>query len=233
MSKKYIVYLSRKDGEIDEAFRGRYLDEHVKKVLDYPGVEHYIANVSEDIPPILTPECGFGNPGSGVDAVDEIWLESAPALSVLYGDDFEVKGAYETEENIVMEYPGRADWPLGERSPMFKRLAFLKRKEDISHDEFVKYWVEKHGPLAKVLHAAGTDRYVQNIIDRTLVDDDFSESQWDGIVQMHFDTPEHFANGFFAAVPNARKRMLDDVANFIASWGEKRPAFLFSEYVMR
>lgn len=231
---KYIVYLKRADGADEAGFEDYYLGEHAKEVLAYPGVEHYIANVSQEIPAILTPECGFGNPGSGVDAVDEIWMDAEPDLARLYGDGkLEVVGAYETDENVVMECEGREDWPLGQRSPKYKRLAFLRRKDDITHDEFIDYWVQKHGPLAKKLHAAGTDRYVQNMIRRTLVKDPFTDSEWDGIVQMHFDTPEHFANGFFAAVPNAREIMLEDVANFIASWGEKRPAFLFDEYIMR
>ncbi|MBT6909559.1 MAG: EthD family reductase, partial [Rhodospirillaceae bacterium] len=32
---------------------------------------------------------------------------------------------------------------------MIKRISLLTRSEDLSHDEFVRHWLEIHGPLAR------------------------------------------------------------------------------------
>ena len=42
---------------------------------------------------------------------------------------------------------------------MIKSLSLLVRKDGMTHEEFMKHWVEIHGPLA--LKVPGLRRYVQ------------------------------------------------------------------------
>lgn len=231
MVYKYIFYLSRPEGETAIDFRKRYLMEHAPKMTAREGVEQYIANLAEEIPPILTPQSGFGNPGNGVDAVDEVWFAGEEFPVALYEEEnIRIVGGYKTWEHEVVSCISAKDYPLRTRTPLYKRLAFLRRIEGMTHDEFSDYWINKHGPLAARLHINGCDRYVQNHIVDTVTED---TKFWDGIVQMQFYTPEEFANGFFTAVPNAYEIMINDTHQFIGAWHEARPAYLLSEYIMK
>lgn len=231
MNYKYIVYISRPDGETEADFRKRYLMEHTHKVLAKEKVTRYIANLSEKIPPILTPESGFGNAGSGVDAVDEIWFDGDDFPVSMYAEEnMIIVGGYKTLEHETCSCIADKNYPLEKRTPLYKRLAFLRRADDIDHKQFSEYWKHKHGPLASKLHINGFDRYVQNHIVDTITAD---TKYWDGIVQMQFFTPEEFAAGFFSAVPNAYEIMIHDTHQFIGAWHEARPAYLLSEYIMK
>jgi uncharacterized protein (TIGR02118 family) len=46
---------------------------------------------------------------------------------------------------------------------VIKIVFVLRRREDVSPDEFRRYWLEEHGPLARgILEALGGARYVQS-----------------------------------------------------------------------
>lgn len=224
-NEKAFVLLRRKDGETLDDFRQRYLQEHTKQILVQPGIRRYTANLVEDVPAILTPESGFGNPGNGVDAVDELWCNAGNIPLFLYKKNFVVVGAYAIDEKVFLDY--KPDWPVGQCSPWLKRINFLKRREDLTHEQFVNHWRTVHGPMGAKIHRV--PRYVQNNLVVTLTED---TNPWDGSVQMHFWSPEEFVKGFF---PDAKSKamVLQDVKNFIGDWGGNRPAFLLSEYIMR
>jgi|HigsolmetaAR203D_1030402.scaffolds.fasta_scaffold00440_7 uncharacterized protein (TIGR02118 family) len=223
--EKAFVFLRRLPDEPVERFRERYLREHARRVLELPGVQRYAANLVEDVPPVLTPEVGFGNPGTGVDAVDEIWFDRVSGLPELYQHGVQVAGAYRIDERIIVSHT--PDWPKGERSPWFKRIAFLKRAEHMTHEEFADYWKNVHGPLAAKTHQTVT--YVQNLITGLL---DENSKPWDGIVQMTYWSMDDFVRKFF---PNeeAKAAIMEDVPKFISGWGETRPAWSLGEYIMR
>ncbi len=45
---------------------------------------------------------------------------------------------------------------------MIKLVFVIRRREELSHEEFHRYWLEEHGPLArKLLESLGARRYVQ------------------------------------------------------------------------
>jgi len=70
---------------------------------------------------------------------------------------------------------------------MIKTIALLTRKDDWTHEQFMKHWIEIHAPLA---HAVpGLRRYVQSHItgERTRADIAATEVAIDGIAELWFD----------------------------------------------
>ena len=95
---------------------------------------------------------------------------------------------------------------------MIKSIGLLTRKPHLTHEQFVKHWVEIHAPLA---HAVpGVRRYVQNHIleERHRADIPTTEVEIDGIAELWYDDPESMRRA--NASPEA-KRLHDDGALFI------------------
>jgi uncharacterized protein (TIGR02118 family) len=95
---------------------------------------------------------------------------------------------------------------------VIKILGLLTRKAGITHEEFVRHWLEVHGPLA---HAVpGIRRYVQSHItgSRTRPDIPETEVEVDGIAELWYDDMESFQRA--AAAPEM-KALTDDGALFI------------------
>ena len=70
---------------------------------------------------------------------------------------------------------------------MIKTIGLLTRKDGWSHEQFMKHWVEVHGPLA---HAVpGLRRYVQNHIQSVRSRADIVETplEIDGVAELWFD----------------------------------------------
>jgi uncharacterized protein (TIGR02118 family) len=95
---------------------------------------------------------------------------------------------------------------------VIKSISLLTRKDDISHEEFIRHWVDIHAPLAHAVPRLR--RYVQSHIlaERTRPDIETLAVQIDGIAELWFDSLEdmQFAN----ASPEA-KILHDDGATFI------------------
>jgi uncharacterized protein (TIGR02118 family) len=95
---------------------------------------------------------------------------------------------------------------------MIKSISLLTRRPELSHDEFVRHWVEIHAPLA---HAVpGVRRYVQNHIEgeRRRADIPTTEIAVDGIAELWYDDRAAMDRGNASA---EAKRLHDDGALFI------------------
>jgi uncharacterized protein (TIGR02118 family) len=70
---------------------------------------------------------------------------------------------------------------------MIKTIGLLTRKDGWTHEQFMKHWVEIHGPLA--LAVPGLRRYVQNHIqaERTRPDIPAPDVEIDGVAELWFD----------------------------------------------
>jgi uncharacterized protein (TIGR02118 family) len=95
---------------------------------------------------------------------------------------------------------------------MIKSVSLLTRKDGMSHDQFVKHWLEIHGPLAWAV--PGLRRYVQSHIveERTRPDIPTTDIQVDGIAELWYDDRESMARAL--ASPEA-KTLHADGALFI------------------
>ena len=95
---------------------------------------------------------------------------------------------------------------------MIKTVGLLTRKQGLSHEDFVKHWLEVHAPLA---HAVpGVRRYVQSHIveERTRPDIPTTDVEIDGIAELWYD--DRVAMERANASPEA-KRLHADGALFI------------------
>jgi uncharacterized protein (TIGR02118 family) len=95
---------------------------------------------------------------------------------------------------------------------MIKSIGLLTRKAGLTHDEFVKHWLEVHAPLAHAVPEVR--RYVQSHIveERTRPDIPTTDVEIDGIAELWYD--DRAAMERANASPEA-KRLYADGALFI------------------
>jgi uncharacterized protein (TIGR02118 family) len=95
---------------------------------------------------------------------------------------------------------------------MIKSIGLLTRKDGLSHEDFVKHWLEIHAPLAR--EVPGVRRYVQSHIlaERTRPDIPTTNVEIDGIAELWYDNREAMERA--NATPEA-KRLHADGALFI------------------
>lgn len=105
---------------------------------------------------------------------------------------------------------------------MIKLVYCIRKREDISEDEFHRYWLEDHGPLVKsVADDIGSCRYVQSHtimpeINAQLREGRGMEEPYDGITEVWWATQSDMDRGFNSeAGQAAAKRLLDDESRFI------------------
>jgi len=93
-----------------------------------------------------------------------------------------------------------------------KRASLLARKPGMSHEDFVKHWVEIHAPMARA--CPGIGRYTLTIINSSSTRKDVApfEIQVDGIAELWFKDKASF--DAYSTSP-ATKRLRDDGATFI------------------
>jgi uncharacterized protein (TIGR02118 family) len=95
---------------------------------------------------------------------------------------------------------------------MIKSVSLLVRKPGMTHEQFMKHWVEIHAPLA--LQVPGLRRYVQSHIveDRRRPDVPPLDVEIDGIAELWYDDRESLARAL--ASPEG-KALYADGALFI------------------
>ena len=98
------------------------------------------------------------------------------------------------------------------RSGTIKRASLLGRKPGISHEEFVRHWVEIHAPMARA--CPGISRYTLTIINSASTRKDVAPYQIevDGIAELWFKNKADF--DAYSNSP-ATKRLRADGATFI------------------
>jgi len=90
---------------------------------------------------------------------------------------------------------------------MIKSIGLLTRKEGLSHEDFVKHWLEVHAPLA---HAVpGVRRYVQShiVAERTRPDIPSTDVEIDGIAELWYDDRDAMERA--NATPEAKRLHAD------------------------
>ena len=95
---------------------------------------------------------------------------------------------------------------------MIKSISLLTRKDGLTHEQFVRHWVDIHAPLA---HAVpGLRRYVQSHIveERRRPDIPALDVEVDGVAELWYDDRENMARAM--ASPES-KALHADGARFI------------------
>lgn len=95
---------------------------------------------------------------------------------------------------------------------MIKSISLLTRRPELTHDEFVRHWVDIHAPLAHAVPRV--KRYVQSHIlaERTRPDIETLDVAIDGIAELWYDSLDDLR--YAMSTPEA-KILHDDGATFI------------------
>jgi uncharacterized protein (TIGR02118 family) len=133
---------------------------------------------------------------------------SAPRRRILIG--LTGLAAFASAAKMAWSADPESGAPRG--SSMIKRASLLARKPGISHEEFVRHWVEVHAPMARA--CPGIGRYTLTIINSSSTRTDVLafEIQVDGIAELWFKDQTAF--DLYQNSP-ATKRLRDDGATFI------------------
>lgn len=120
--------------------------------------------------------------------------------------------AYECTEHVRKggDRPGPYESAAAEPSPGAKLLLCLKRRPDMTHEQFVEHWTVEHAPLV-LEHGARVSKYVQNVVDARLSPE---AHDYDGFAELHFATEDDFA-AQMAGHADGPNPVQDDTAKFV------------------
>jgi uncharacterized protein (TIGR02118 family) len=118
-----------------------------------------------------------------------------------------------------------------------KLVYCIRRREDVSSEEFHRYWLEDHGPLVRsVAGAIGAVRYVQSHtvapeLNEVLRASRGSEEPYDGLTEVWWKSLADLEAGMQTAESQeAQQRLMEDEATFI-DFARSR-VFLTEEHVI-
>ena len=105
---------------------------------------------------------------------------------------------------------------------MIKLVFVIRRREELSHEEFHRYWLEEHGPLARrLLESLGARRYVQTHtldtdLNARLAATRGTTDAYDGLAEVWWDSLDALlaATGSEAG-QSANETLIEDEARFI------------------
>ena len=101
---------------------------------------------------------------------------------------------------------------------MFKMLILLKKKSASTDEQFAKYWLETHAPLAKKM--PGLRRYVVNLVKRP----PNREPEYHGVVELWFDDIDSMKKAFASPEGVATQKDTEAFAtDLMTMYIEERP----------
>ena len=109
---------------------------------------------------------------------------------------------------------------------MIKLIILLKKKAGFTDEEFIRYWKEKHGPMALKL-LPGVRRYVQN----HLVKLPGVEYEADGVAELWFDNLEAYQNFLKWRESDEARELTEDEERYLDK--SKVVRFIAEEHVFK
>lgn len=94
---------------------------------------------------------------------------------------------------------------------MQKVLFWVRRRSGMSADDFRRYWLTTHAPLARASFP-GLKEYRINLVTGTLDGTPFM----DGVAELYWDSREAFVHDITS---RAGRRVIDDLTNFASEAG--------------
>ena len=79
---------------------------------------------------------------------------------------------------------------------MFKAMILLTRRPDMTHDEFVRWWLDEHVPLASGL--PNVRKVILNVVE-----DGYDEAGIDGVSELWFDSRADFDAAYASDIGKA------------------------------
>lgn len=104
---------------------------------------------------------------------------------------------------------------------MIKLVFCLRRRPELSRDEFQRYWYETHAPLVrKHAEVLGIRRYIQvhstdNPLNAAIQRSRGAPAEYDGVAELWYDSFEAMAANRSPETTAAGRALLEDEAKFI------------------
>jgi len=95
---------------------------------------------------------------------------------------------------------------------MYRVHIWMRKKDGMSDQEFLDYWLNSHAPIARDRYA-GLKGYVVSAVTGAPRD---VEIPYDGVAELWWDTRDDFASDMKS---EAAKAATDDLANFTRGFG--------------
>ncbi len=145
-------------------------------------------------------------------AMVKVWDPASADAAVEFSlpEGARLVGAYRSDEVVQKDY--ERTWPTGTASPGVKLVCLVRRKPEISHQQYLDHWRDNHGPLA-VRIQPGFWHYVQNHVSGWITDD---TPDFDGIGELHFETVDDVFTGMFAD-EEAQRLIYEDIERFLVN----------------
>jgi uncharacterized protein (TIGR02118 family) len=205
---KAIYFIKRKPGMALADFREYWLKDHAALVLKVPGLVKYVQSHTMD--------AGYRKHEPVYDGIASLWYENlddmratanTPISRETLADDEKFldmsKFAFIlTKERVQKENPIEAGMP--------KMVAFLKKRPQLSVEQFQAHWNSPHGRLGSAV--PGARRYVQNHPLLTAYKNGRTPL-WDGVAEVWFEGEDAMRSN--ADTPQY-KAVLADEPNFLA-----------------
>ena len=205
---KAIYFIKRRPGMSLEAFREYWLKDHAALVLKVPGLVKYVQSHTTD--------SGYRKREPIYDGIAALWYENlddmrktanTPISRETLADDEKFldmsKFAFIlTKERVQKENPIEAGMP--------KMVAFLKKRPEMSVEDFQAHWNSPHGKLGAAV--PGARRYVQC---HPLLSSYKNGRMplWDGVAEVWFENEDAMRSN--ADTPEY-KAVLADEPHFLA-----------------
>ncbi len=231
--EKLIYPVWKSDGESNEQFRDKLLQELAPKLLQCELQRLKICVVDEHVAQAAPYRMECTRPA--VSAVVMMWLNSsvyrAPLEGAIAACVTRYTGYLVTEsEPLVSDSCGVAP---GEKTPGMNQVVFLQRPPRLSVEEWLAIWHDSHTQVA--IETQSTFGYRQNVIARALT---YAAPHYDAIIEENFPA-EAITNraAFYDAVGNEElhqqreKAMIDSCVRFIDF--DKIDCIPMSEYILK
>jgi uncharacterized protein (TIGR02118 family) len=115
---------------------------------------------------------------------------------------------------------------IGEVQALIKAVIFIKRRKDLTREQFKEYWLTRHVELEK---ENVEKNWVRKIVASFAIEDEsLPEPPFDGMVELYFDSVEDMRKDVQGA---QREIMYADEENF-CDHSEEQVVVITQEYLM-
>jgi len=168
--QRLVVYLKRRPELSRGAFHDWWLGPHRELAEQLPGLRRYIISLV------------LGTGDGPFDGMAELWFDDRAALDAAYASEASAAARADSDAHVA-----RREWlDLTEHvildnpaPPPVKFAAGLKRRADMSREEFGRWWLERHVPYVRKF--PDVRRYRVSLVESG------PESIVDGIAEVWFD----------------------------------------------
>jgi uncharacterized protein (TIGR02118 family) len=208
--------LSKKEGATAADFRSHWKNSHGPLAARLPGLRRYHQNHVVDR---QQRGINYARSAWDFDGVSELWFDDLPSMRHAFSTNIvdELAGDEATfigDLKLIIAIQHQVV-PVAQGEPLIKRMATLKRRSDVSAEQFQREWFDVHSALVRRLPQV--KGYTQNLIfdrshgrGRSLGYDEFPI---DGIVELWFRDTESLEEAFGSA---SGKTLMTHAEEFIA-----------------